>query len=34
MNFVEALQELNLATAESLRPSMGSAVPTETPPAA
>jgi type VI secretion system protein ImpA len=27
MNFVEAVQELNLATTDSLRPSMGSAVP-------
>jgi type VI secretion system protein ImpA len=34
MNFVEAVQELNLATPDSLRPSMGSAVPTDAPPAA
>lgn len=27
MNFIEAVQELNLANAESLRPSMGSAIP-------
>lgn len=32
MDFVEAVQELNLATVESLRPSMGSAVDTGTPP--
>lgn len=34
MNFIEAVQELNLATPDSLRPSMGSAVPTDAPPAA
>jgi type VI secretion system protein ImpA len=27
MNFIEAMQELNLATADSLRPSMGSGIP-------
>jgi type VI secretion system protein ImpA len=32
MNFVEAVQELNLATVDSLRPSMGSAVDTSAPP--
>jgi hypothetical protein len=32
MNFVEAVQELNLATVDSLRPSMGSAVPKEAAP--
>jgi type VI secretion system protein ImpA len=34
MNFIEAVQELNLATTDSLRPSMGSAVPADAPPAA
>ncbi|HEX4263460.1 MAG TPA: type VI secretion system protein TssA [Verrucomicrobiae bacterium] len=34
MNFIEAVQELNLATVDSLRPSMGSAVPSDAPPAA
>ncbi len=33
MNFVEAMKELNLATVEALRPSMGSAVDGDTPPA-
>lgn len=34
MDFVQAVQELNLATVDSLRPSMGSAVEPGTPPAA
>jgi type VI secretion system protein ImpA len=34
MNFIEAVQELNLATTDSLRPSMGSAVPNDEAPAA
>jgi len=33
MNFVQAMQELNLATVDALRPSMGSAVESEAPPA-
>jgi len=33
MNFVEAVQELSLATVDSLRPSMGSAVEPRVPPA-
>jgi len=33
MNFVQAVQELNLATVDSLRPSMGSAVDADAPPA-
>jgi hypothetical protein len=34
MNFIQAIQELNIATLDTLRPSMGSAIETEgTPPA-
>jgi hypothetical protein len=33
MDFVQALQELNLATIEALRPSMGSTVDPGAPPA-
>jgi len=32
MNFVEAVHELNIATVDTLKPSMGSALDTPTPP--
>jgi hypothetical protein len=33
MNFIQTVQELNLATVDALRPAMGSALDADTPPA-